>query len=401
MRVQLLYSHNNDKSLLVSAKLVRPRHSELVKYFKVTSFRDDNDTAIPDGAGVLISRKAVAAFDKEFDITGLVKALTRDDRRRYIQRLKQIEAQKKKKDRDEQVAFMLKERQLLEKVNQLTPVRNKQQNGEQVLVLQNSDTRGKGTKILTKQNLLKIQKAAIVFCILHPTIRDVCGTNERKNWKNFFGVSKDTIGHWLKPRTGIDKKTWLSYLAYWDFKTAKKNMLPFFRCKVEGIGLDEDSKIASDILQPYMTDNLKTLLKINTDYVNNRAGNKKRDSKRQLTQRYITKGCKRVYQDRSSKWLLIATWLIDFIEKDMRLALYHEYGYYTTILRKFTHEKFVNATRNASHSSNELDQVAAAWFKHHHEFDEITKKPTYSVDSNNVPPRVSAWFSKFFKRYGL
>ena len=183
---------------------------------------------------------------------------------------------------------MLKERQLLEKVNQLTPVRNKQQNGEQVLVLQNSDTRGKGTKILTKQNLTKIQKAAIVFCILHPTIRDVCGTNERKNWKNFFGVSKDTIANWLKPRTGIDKKTWLSYLAYWDFKTAKKHMLPFFRDKVEGV-CDEDSQIPAEILQPYKTPNLEDCVKITTNWGKERAGNKERDNKRQLKQRYITK----------------------------------------------------------------------------------------------------------------
>ena len=91
-----MYSNNNDESLLVSAKLVRSRDSELVEYFKVNSFTTTG-AAIPDGAGVLISRKAVQAFDKEFDITGLVMALTQDDRRRCIDSLKLLEAKKKKK----------------------------------------------------------------------------------------------------------------------------------------------------------------------------------------------------------------------------------------------------------------------------------------------------------------
>ena len=97
VRVQLLYSNNNDESLLVSAKLVRFRDSELVEYFKVNSFTTTG-AAIPDGAGVLILRKAARAFDKHFDITGLVMAITRNDRRRYIESLNLLEARKKKKN---------------------------------------------------------------------------------------------------------------------------------------------------------------------------------------------------------------------------------------------------------------------------------------------------------------
>lgn len=179
-------------------------------------------------------------------------------------------------------------------------------------------------------------------------------------------------------------------------------MFPFFRHKVEGIGLEDGSKIGTDILQPYKAGNLEAGPKIKTDWVNSRTGNKQRDGKRQRMQRYIKRHCKRLFRGRSSKWALIATWLIDLVETDMRAGDFHAYDHYTTTLRNFTYEKFkiINATPNAIHSSDELDQVAAAWFKHHHEFDEETRKIPYSVDSNNVPPRVSAWVSQFFKRYG-
>ena len=105
-------------------------------------------------------------------------------------------------------------------------------------------------------------------------------------------------------------------------------MLPFFRDKVEGI-CDEDSQIPIDILEQYKTPNLENCVNINTDWVKNRAGNKERDNKRKLKQRYIKRDCKRLYLGRASKWELIATWLIDIIETDMRAGSFYVQRHYT------------------------------------------------------------------------
>lgn len=49
--------------------------------------------------------------------------------------------------------------------------------------------------VRSRVNLPKVQKAAIIYCIKHPKIQDLCGTGKVKNWDTLFGTSKERFIH--------------------------------------------------------------------------------------------------------------------------------------------------------------------------------------------------------------